>query len=143
MATKTKHRTNYPLPSAFEDLVANMPPMAIRDELHHANVVEMIDRLMQIAKLSRGQADYLETLVELVEVYEAKHHAIELDGMSGVQLLGYVLGQADWSGSDLARFLGIHPSMGSKILTGERILTWEHAKKLAAHFKMDPAAFMD
>jgi len=117
--------------------------MAIRDDVQHTNVVEMIDRLMQIDKLSRGQSDYLETLVELVEVYEAKHRAIELAGMTGVQLLGYVLGEADWSGSDLARFLGMHPTMGSKILSGERTLTWEHAKKLAVHFKLAPAVFMD
>ena len=38
------------------------------------------------------------------------------------------------SASELARLLGIHPSMGSKILKGERSLTVEHLRKLANRF---------
>ena len=45
--------------------------------------------------------------------------------------------------SDLARLLGIHPSMGSKILKGERSLTVEHVKKLTARFKVRPELFID
>ena len=38
----------------------SMPPMAIRDDVQHHTTVEMIDRLMRIENLSRGQSDYLE-----------------------------------------------------------------------------------
>lgn len=44
--------------------------------------------------------------------------------------------------SDLARLLGLHVSMGSKILKGERSLTVEHLKKLSARFKVRPDLFM-
>jgi antitoxin component HigA of HigAB toxin-antitoxin module len=33
--------------------------------------------------------------------------------------------------------------MGSKILKGDRRLTWDHAKILSHHFKVAPAMFMD
>jgi antitoxin component HigA of HigAB toxin-antitoxin module len=120
-----------------------MPPMAIRDDVQHRNVVAMIDRLMQIVPLSRGQSDYMETLIELVETYETKRHALNVSDVNGTEMLKHVLGESNMSGSDLARLLGIHPTMGSKILSGQRRLTWEHAKTLASHFKLSPALFMD
>jgi antitoxin component HigA of HigAB toxin-antitoxin module len=45
--------------------------------------------------------------------------------------------------SDLARLLGVHPSMGSKISKGERALTVDHLRKLSARFKVDPRLFID
>jgi antitoxin component HigA of HigAB toxin-antitoxin module len=45
--------------------------------------------------------------------------------------------------SDLARLLGVHATMGSKILNGERSLTVDHLKVLSARFKVRPDAFMD
>ncbi len=142
MHTKTKpHRQ--PLPKSFDGLVKMMPPMAITDDLHLAATLDAIDRLMQIAPLSPGQASYLETLAELAEAYEAKHHAIDVSDITGLEGLKHILTNAGLSGSDLARLLGIHPTMGSKILNGDRKLTWDHAKLLASHFKLTPAFFMD
>jgi HTH-type transcriptional regulator/antitoxin HigA len=143
MAIKTNKAKPGRLPESFSQLVQLMPPMAIRDGVQHANTLELIDRLMQIEKLSRGQADYLETLVELVEAYEAKHHAIDVSKVNGVRALKHLLEQSGMSGSDLARLLGMHPTMGSKILNGDRKLTWDHAKALGARFKVAPALFMD
>lgn len=45
--------------------------------------------------------------------------------------------------SDLARLLGVHISMGSKILKGERSLTVEHLKKLAKRFHVRADLFID
>jgi antitoxin component HigA of HigAB toxin-antitoxin module len=143
VAIKTKSEKRGSLPESFEQLVRLMPPMAIRDDVQHANTVEFVDRLMRIERLSRGQSDYLETLVELVEVYEAKRHAIDVSKVTGVQTLKYILDQSDTSASSLARLLNMHPTMGSKILNGDRKLTWEHAKVLGARFKVAPALFMD
>jgi HTH-type transcriptional regulator / antitoxin HigA len=143
MAAKLKGQKHSRLPRYLEELVSLMPPMAIRDDIHHQDTVEMIDRLMQIEKLSRDQSDYLETLVELVETYEAKRHAIDLSRLSGLRMLKHVLDQSQMSASDLARLLKVHASMGSKILNGDRQLTWDHAKILAAEFKVAPTLFMD
>jgi antitoxin component HigA of HigAB toxin-antitoxin module len=143
MTTRTKGRKARVLPKSFEQLVRIMPPMAIRDDVHHRNVIQMIDELMQIDRLSLGQSNYLETLVELVEAYEAKQHAIDVSKLTAVQMLKHVLDESGMSGSDLARLLDMHPTMGSKILKGERRLTWDHAKILATRFKVAPTLFMD
>jgi antitoxin component HigA of HigAB toxin-antitoxin module len=117
--------------------------MAIRDGIQHRNTVEMIDCLMQVETLSRDQSAYLETLVELVEAYEARQHAIDVSHLTGTRMLRYVLEQAGMSASDLARLLGVHASLGSKLLKGERQLTWDHAKVLGSRFRLAPALFMD
>jgi HTH-type transcriptional regulator / antitoxin HigA len=129
-------------PGRFEDLVAMMPPRAIMDEMEHENAVEMIDRLMAAGRLTKGQGLYLETLVQLVEAYEARHHAIDTGKLSGIDALRHLLCQHGMNASDLARLLGVHLSMGSKILKGDRSLTVEHLRKLADHFKVRPELFM-
>ena len=142
MRTATTKHSAARLPARFEDLVRVMPPQAIVDDVHHRNAIEMIDRLMASGKLSRGQELYLETLVQLVEVHEAQHHAIDTTNISGVDALRHLLAESGQSASDLARLLGIHASMGSKILKGERALTVEHLRTLADHFKVRPELFM-
>lgn len=137
--TKTTHER---LPGRFEELVRVMPPQAIVDDVHHHNAIEMIDRLMASGKLTRGQELYLETLVQLVEVYEAQHHAIDTADIKGIDALRHLLAESRMNASDLARLLGVHASMGSKILKGERSLTVEHLRKLADRFKVRPELFM-
>ncbi len=130
------------LPGRFEDLVGLMPPQALMDDVHYASTVEMIDRLMASGKLTKGQELYMETLVQLVLAYEARHHAIDTTGLSGIDALRRLLVGNDMSASDLARLLGVHASMGSKILNGDRSLTVEHLRKLADRFKVRPELFM-
>lgn len=138
-ATKHDHKTK--LPGRFEALVRLMPPQAIMDDAHNENTTEMIDRLMASGKLTRGQELYLETLVQLVQAYEAAHHAI--DACRGVATLKHLLDENGMSASDLARLLGVHASMGSKILKRERALTVDHLKILSARFKVRAEALMD
>lgn len=131
------------LPGTLEELVRVMVPQAIQDDVHHENALEMIDALMALRKVTAGQARYLETLVQLVEAYEARHHAVETEGISGLDLLKHLLEENDLNASDLGRLLEIHPSMGSKILQGDRSLTVGHLRKLAARFKVSAALFLD
>lgn len=137
-ATKHDHKTK--LPAKFEDLVRLMPPQAIRDDVHYENTIDMIDRLMASGKLSKGQELYMETLVQLVQAYEASRHAI--DAPKGIDTLRHLMEAHGMNASDLARLLGIHASMGSKILKGERALTVDHIKLLAAKFKVRADTFM-
>jgi len=92
--------------------------------------------------LTKGQELYMETLVQLVEAYEAQHHAIDTTGLSGIDVLRQLLAANDMNASDLARLLDVHASMGSKILKGERSLTVEHLRKLSDRFKVRPELFM-
>lgn len=132
----------YTLPVQFEDLVRVMPPQAIKDDMHYENTLEVIDRLMASGRLTKGQSAYLETLVQLVQAYEASHHAIDTSGISGLATLEHLMAENGMNASDLARLLGVHPSMGSKILNGERALTIDHVRKLAGRFRVSPSIFI-
>ncbi len=138
----TTRKTDEKLLARFEDLVRLMPPRALMDDGPYENPVEMIDRLMGSGKLTKGQELYLETLVQLVQAYEGQHHRIDTGDLGGIDALRHLLSANDMSASDLARLLGVHPSMGSKILKGERSLTVEHLRKLADRFSVRPALFM-
>jgi HTH-type transcriptional regulator / antitoxin HigA len=138
-----KHFDTSDLPGRFTDIVHLMPPQAIQDDAHYENTVETIDRLMATTKLTKGQSLYLETLMQLVEAYESRHHAIDTSDISGLDSLKHLLEENGMNASDLARLLEVHPSMGSKILRGERSLTVEHLRKLCERFKVDPRLFME
>lgn len=138
----TRQTTKIKLPGRFEGLVRLMPPQAMGDDVHYENTLDMVDRLMASGKLTRGQSLYLETLVQLVQAYEATHHAIATSGISSLDSLKHLMEENTMNASDLARLLGIHASMGSKILKGERSLTVEHLKKLSARFKVSPGIFI-
>jgi HTH-type transcriptional regulator / antitoxin HigA len=140
-ATKTAKKK--PLPGRFDELVQMSPPQAIMDDVHYENTLEIIDRLMAVTKLTKGQALYLETLVQLVDAYESDRHAVETSRLGALDSLKHLLEENRMNASDLARLLGIHPSMGSKILRGERSLTVEHLRILAARFKVSPQLFID
>lgn len=111
-------------------------PELFAEEL--ASALDTIATHPGVGRLSKGQAAYLETLVQLVEVYDAREHAIDGDGLGGVEILRHLMAEAGMSGSDLARLLGLHASMGSKILNGDRSLTLEHVRRLADHFGVRP-----
>jgi antitoxin component HigA of HigAB toxin-antitoxin module len=138
----TTSSANERLPRRFEDLVRLMPPQAIMDDAHYENALERIDRLMASGKLTRGQEVYMETLVQLVQAYEARCHAIDTADLDGIDALRHLLAENHMNNSDLARLLGLHASMGSKILTGERALTVQHMLKLADRFNVRPELFM-
>jgi HTH-type transcriptional regulator/antitoxin HigA len=139
----TRHARKGKLPKTFDALVQLMPPRAIMDGVEHERTIDLIDRLMASGRLTKGQEIYLETLVQLVEAYEAKHDAIDTSDIRGIDSLAHLLDENEMNASDLARLLGVHPSMGSKILKGERSLTVSHLRKLGDHFGVSPDLFMD
>ena len=141
MPTTVKSRRDK-LPGRYDDLVRTMPPQAITDDVHLGTTVEMIDRLMVSRRLTKDQRLYLETLVQLAQAYEDKHHGIDTDDISGIDALRQLLGDNGMNASDLGRLLGMHASMGSKILKGERSLTVEHLRKLTDRFKVRAELFM-
>lgn len=144
MPTTTKRANNkIKLPARFADLVKRMPAQAIMDDADYECAVEMIDRLMASGKLTEGQALYLETQVQLVQAYEAAHHAIDTSDLGALDSLKHLLDENEMNASDLARLLGVHASLGSKILKGDRALTLEHVKTLAAQFRVSPEVFID
>jgi len=129
------------LPASFAELVRLYPPQAIHDEIGYANCQEMIDRLTSLAKLTAGQAEYLETLTILFEAYEKEHERIDTRHLSPLDVLRFLLESNGMTGSDLGRLLG-NRELGSKILNGSRRLSKAHILKLARRFKVDAGLFL-
>ena len=129
------------LPRDFDALVRMYPPRAISDEVEYDNMQEMIDALTCIAKPSKGQADYLQTLVILFSDYESKAHAIDTSDLSPLDMLRHFMEQHEMSASDLGRLLG-ERSLGPKILNGNRDLSKAHIRKLADHFGVSADLFV-
>ncbi|MBN1342460.1 MAG: helix-turn-helix domain-containing protein [Phycisphaerae bacterium] len=139
----TKIARSERLPGRFEDLVRVLAPQAIMDDVQYEDTVEMIDRLMGSGRLTKGQELYMETLVQLVQAYESRHYSVDTGDLSGVDALRHLLGENGMNASDLGRLLGVHASMGSKILKGERSLTVAHLRRLAERFGVQAELFME
>jgi HTH-type transcriptional regulator / antitoxin HigA len=129
------------LPGTFDELARIMVPHAIVDEVDYDNTVEWMGRLAVIARPTRGQRQYLDTLAQLVEAYDKEHCAIDTSDIRPLELLKSLLKAHGMSASDLGRLLG-NRELGSKILRGERQLSKANIKKLSDRFKLSPAAFM-
>ncbi|QOV87872.1 helix-turn-helix domain-containing protein [Humisphaera borealis] len=137
---RIKHILSRDLPASFEALVRIYPPRAIQDEVDYKNTQELIDALTNRPKLSKGQADYLETLTQLFEVFEEEHEAIDSD-LSPLDALRELLEQHAMSASDLGRLLGDR-ALGSRILSGDRELSKAHIRTLAEHFAVSADLFL-
>jgi HTH-type transcriptional regulator/antitoxin HigA len=118
----------------FDDLVAAAPLHAIRKESEYIAALAMVDAMMQPRRLTQGQSLYLETLLQLIQAYERDKFRLDDAKLSGIEALRRLLEENELNASDLARILGVHASMGSRILSGARGLTVEHVRKLAARF---------
>jgi len=139
MPTTIKER----LPGKLADLIGVKMPVAIANEKEYDETLKLIDRLMAITKPTKGQSLYLQTLADLVHCYEEKYHAIDTSDITPLGVLKSLMEEHNMNASDLARLLGVHVSLGSKLLKGDRALTIDHIKILAKHFCLAPAVFVD
>ena len=135
--TKTTLKT---LPAPYGQLVALHTPRPIHDEVGYQNTVEVIDA-MAGHRLNPDQEDYLELLSRLVETYEAEASP-EPKHASGVAALRFLLQENDLAGDDLAKILDVDRSVAFKVLKGNRRLTADHIRKLAARFHVSSDLFL-
>lgn len=143
MSTIGNSRTHRPgkLPGRFKALVAMFPPRVVHDETDYDDAIEVIDKLTSIPTLTKGQAEYLETLSVLVEDYEREHHAIDTSNILPREILAYLCEQNTMTASALGELLG-NRSIGSKLLRGERELSKTHIRKLCRRFKVGADLFL-
>ena len=128
------------VPTRFEDLNALRPLRPITDKVDFENAQEVADRLAVLAKRTRDQDDYLETLSTLMEKYEADHAAVDASKLGAIEILKYLMEGRGMSASDLGRLLG-ERSLGAAILRGDRKLSKAHIRTLCAHFAVGPGVF--
>ncbi len=92
-------------------------------------------------KLNADQDDYLDAISTFVEAYEAARFPADGTDLTPLEAIEALMAEHDMSASDLGRLLG-NRTLGAAILSGRRSLSKSHIKKLAEHFKVDPALFL-
>jgi HTH-type transcriptional regulator / antitoxin HigA len=128
-------------PARFGDLLALLPPHVIRDESDYDAVIAFLDKLLSRPKMTKGQTDFFETWSVLVASYEAEHHSLESEGITGLDAVKHLLDENGMNASELGELLG-NRSLGSKILRGERELSKTHLRILADRFRVNAAIFL-
>ncbi|MCZ6635384.1 MAG: transcriptional regulator [bacterium] len=130
------------IPKTYNKLLALHPLRPIHNDAELDQATEIID-LLAGHELNRDQADYLDVLSTLVEAYENTHHSFDDLVICGLDALRALLDDHGMGAADLGRLLGVHRSMGSKLLQGKRALTTKHLKILSDRFKVSVALFLD
>ncbi len=142
MAIRTRKIKSSVLPETFGDLVAELIPGVIHDDVACSNAMEMLARLSEgDGKLNPDQARYGELLGHLVATYKAAKHP--RPKATGLKLLKGMMDNHDLKPADLARILGASRPQATRILAGERTLTWDYAQTLADYFGLQPEMFME
>ena len=111
---------------------------AIRSEEGYENALARISELMDELSGSEGQVEDLEApsrieldvLVDLVELYEERHHPMALpDPISAIK---FRMDQANLTARDLMPFIGSRAKV-SEVLSGKRSITMSMARALHQH----------
>jgi HTH-type transcriptional regulator/antitoxin HigA len=140
MKTAAKNATSYAkIPKTYAALMDMHLLRPLHDQVDAENAAEMIN-LLAGHKLNAQQNDYLDLLSELYEKWESAQFPITR--ARGAELLRLVLSERGDRARDLARLLGIDPSLAYRILRGERQPTVVQIRKMSDTYGLDVAALM-
>ena len=117
-----------------------LKPFPVRNEVDYERAISVLDRLVPLDRPNRIEKDFMDIMLPVVTAYEAIHHAIDVSGVSSLDLLRSLVEDHGMSAADLGTLLG-NRSVGSAILRGERGLSKTHIKILADRFKLSPGVF--
>lgn len=128
-------------PSRYHELIHEFSLRPIRSERQLERAGKMAFRLAAQKSLSRGEADYLEVLSDLIEKHEDEHHGIEAT-LCGREALAYLIEENNLTLSQLATETEIKVSTLSEIMHEKRELSLNHVRKLCAFFRVEPGLFV-
>ncbi len=125
---------------AWEALQSTARIRPIRDELHYAEMVELLNELVDVVGTNEEHSLFglLEIVGELVSSYENAHYPVP--DAAPQDVLRYLMDEHQLKQSDL-------PEIGSQgvvseILSGKRKLNARQAKALAERFNVSLAVFI-
>jgi HTH-type transcriptional regulator/antitoxin HigA len=129
---------------AYLALIDVFPLRPLRSDREYDAAVTVLDglALRPEGSLAPGQQDYLDTLTMLVEDYDREHHDFGGERRDPLTMLKYLMQESGITQAELGRILG-NRSLASLILNGHRQLSKSHMRKLAEHFKVSPALFLE
>jgi HTH-type transcriptional regulator/antitoxin HigA len=141
-ATITKRGGDVAAPTGrYMRLIRQFPLRPISSKAQLKLATEILDNLFGREGVDLGESDYVRVLAGLVEDYEEVHHPVETAAL-GLDVLRHLMAEHHMKQADLAQILGIGASAVSMILSGDRLITASHAKKLAARFGVDAGLFL-
>lgn len=135
MAARTAPLTRY------MELVANFPLRPLRSEAELDRAIKVVDSLIDQAKRSKDEEDYLDVLGTLIESYEEVHYP--MGSVSGVDMLVHLMEAREVTQTGVSQGASLPLSTVSEILAGKRKLNVKHITLLAQFFKVDPGLFID
>jgi HTH-type transcriptional regulator / antitoxin HigA len=122
-------------------LVERFPLRSVHDDREHKAALDVLDKLVGHPHLSKGEAEYLEALTELVGSYEDDYALESDDPVSPVEMLRALMEHRGMTQAELSELLGSE-SAASMILNAKREISKPQAKLLAKHFRVDAGVFI-
>lgn len=113
-------------------LVQEFPLVSIKSEQHLQAAEAMIDHLTDRNKLDGGEQAYLDTLCDLVVVYEDQHHEIPV--ASDADLLRHLMEAKGVTQIQLHKETGLAKSGISEVLAGKKPFSKTMIGILAGYF---------
>ena len=83
---------------------------------------------------------FLQVLAERIETYEHEH--FPMPSATPAEILAFLIEQRNVTQKEVEEGTGIHQSVLSRFIRGEREPSVEHIKQLAKFFEVDPAVFL-
>ena len=126
-------------PDTYFDHVKKSSLVPIKNDDYLAQAFGTIDRLLR-RELDEGESAFFDVPADLVQSYEQDHHPLPKVSTAG--MLHYLLQENELSQTQLARAVGIPPSLISEVLSGSRELSKATIKTLAYQFGVSPSVFL-
>jgi HTH-type transcriptional regulator / antitoxin HigA len=128
-------------PVTYEGLIRVHVLRKIHDDTEHQRAVQIVQWLA-VRVDNDDQEDYLALMSDLVFKYE-QATLQPAPKTSGRKMLKLLCQEHGINTRQLGDLLDVDQSIAARILSGERSITVEHAKKLGARFHMTPSFFLD
>jgi len=119
--------------SVAEIIVANYHPHSLRNELDYDEAIKTVEQLWG-SEQGTPAGEHLDTLMDLVEVYENKHHIIDMP--DPIEALKVRMEDLQVSRADLGKLLNASSGRVSEILNRNRRLTLPMIRTLAEAFNL-------
>ena len=138
-----KRQANRRADPAYLALIDIFPLRPLRSERDYDAAVTVLDTLVvrPEGSLAPGEQDYLDALTMLVEAHDRDHDDVDTEQRDPLSMLKYLMQESSMTQAELGRLLG-NRALASLILHGHRQLSKSHIRKLADHFKVSPALFL-
>lgn len=127
----------------YKALIERFPLVPIKNDGHLDAAHEMAQSLMlRVDSLLQDESDYLEVLLNEINKYEIKHHALNVSDLAPHHLLQSFMKEHNLKQVAVQQILGVSSGVMSELVSGKRELTKKHCVKLAHYFKVSPAVFL-